>query len=260
MEAWNATHPPGPDYVKPKVAYLTNDSFGRTLLTPEMDAYLNKTGYELVLPAQIVPSVPTTPPEAAFEFLKTNNISLCLGAHTCIGSVPLMKWAYDRGIGWNLTYNVTFGFCSPSHLAVFLRDGERPKGEGLVVAGSYPGWNDTCPGIQFCNYLQERYRPTEKTDHIMYAHGVVEAMIQVEALRLALDRTGKSPDDLTTHDVLYEGFFQIKNLDTGGIIPTPISYAVGDVEGADGVVLHQVQNWTQVELGVWPLRHVYAGA
>ena len=48
-------------------------------------------------------------------------------------------------------------------------------------------WDDlSVPGIKFCNDLQNTYRPDKKVTHIMYPHGVVEAMIQVEALRLAM--------------------------------------------------------------------------
>ena len=91
----------------------------------------------------------------------------------------------------------------------------------------------------------------------MYQHGVVEAMIQVEAIRLALINTGKQPDDLTSADILNDGFFQISGLDTGGIIPTDISYGPGDVEGAEEVRLDRNEGGVDVHLGSWPLRHVY---
>ena len=242
----------------PKVAYFTNDAFGMTLPIPEMDAYLESIGFEVVKPVQVVPMVPTEEPTAQFQFLLNNNIDLALGAHTCIGSVPLMGWATDLGIGRGLTNDVTFGFCSPSHLVVYLQDAEPGDGNGLVIAGSYPAWGSGLDGMDFCLDLQATYG--EAIDHIMYAHGVVEAMIQVEALRLALENTGKQPADLTTADVLNEGFYEITNLDTGDIIPGTIAYGVSDVEGAGEVVLHQNQDGENVELGTWPLRHLYEGA
>jgi hypothetical protein len=91
----------------------------------------------------------------------------------------------------------------------------------------------------------------------MYLHGVVEAMIQVEAFRLALLNTGKQPSQLTSADVLHNGFQKIAGLDTGGIIPTTITYGTSDIEGADAVIVHQNQNGAMVTLGTWPLRHVY---
>jgi hypothetical protein len=239
-----------------RVCYMNNDSFGKSVPTTAMNNYITTTKKcVLVLPNQEVPSVPTVSPTAVWQFIKDNNIDLVLGAHTCIGSVPLMGWAYDEDIGLNLAYNVTFGFCSPSHLVVYLQDAVEPEGEGLVVAGSYPAWDSGEDGMEFCLDLQELYG--EPVDHIMYAHGVVEAMIQVEAMRLALANTDKTPATLTSADVLNNGFRKISGLDTGGIIPSTITYGATDIEGAETVVIHQVQDWEQVELGTWPLRHVY---
>jgi hypothetical protein len=98
----------------------------------------------------------------------------------------------------------------------------------------------------------------DSDEHIMYEHGVVEAMIQTEAIRLALIATGKDdPADLTTAEVLNSGFKHISGLDTGGIIPTTITYGVNDVEGAETVRLDQNQSGVDVHVGNYPLRHVY---
>jgi len=251
LENWKAAK----KTAKPKVAYLTNDTFGRSLLIPEMDAYLTGIGYEIV-GTKIIPQTPTTPPTTDLLWLKENNVDLTLGAMTNPGSQPTMLEAERLGMGPKLAYKITFGLCSPSHLAVYVRD-MGTKGEGLVVAGSYPNWDDPCAGIVLCNDLQAKYHPDKKVTHIMYAHGIVEAMIQVDALRLALENTGKSADQLTSADVLTQGFYKIKYLDTGGIIPTPLTYGPGDVEGADEVVVHQAQAGKEVKLGTWPLRHLY---
>lgn len=253
MAGWNATHPG----VKPRVAYLTDNTFGQTLLTPEMDAYLTKIGYDVVKPVQTV--ISTTSPINAntqLTWCKDNNINLTLGAMTNVCSQPMMTQADALGIGWNLAYNMTIGLCSPSHLVVFVRD-MGTAGNGLVVAGSYPSWTSTAQGVAFCKSLQTTYRGSFNITHVMYQHGLVEAMIQVNALRLAMLNTGKQPSELTSADVLNQGFFKITALDTGGIIPTTISYGAGDVEGAESVVIHQALNGVQVELGTRPLRHVY---
>jgi hypothetical protein len=89
----------------------------------------------------------------------------------------------------------------------------------------------------------------------MYPHGVVEAMIQVEALRLAMQETPAG--ELTPVDVLEHGFFQIKDLDTGDITSTPLTYGPGDVEGMDEVRVQQIQEGKIVDVGNWPLRHIY---
>jgi hypothetical protein len=110
--------------------------------------------------------------------------------------------------------------------------------------------------MKFCNDLQAKYRPNKKVTHIMYPHGIIEAMIQVEALRLALT-TGKSADQLTPADVLNDGFYKIKDLDTGGLAATPLTLNQNKVEGMDAVRVDQAQNGKAVNLGYWPLRHIY---
>jgi hypothetical protein len=55
---------------KPRVAYLTADStLGRNIVIPEMQAYLEKLGFEFV-GAQFVPMVPTAPPTTQLAWLK----------------------------------------------------------------------------------------------------------------------------------------------------------------------------------------------
>jgi branched-chain amino acid transport system substrate-binding protein len=238
----------------PRVAYLTNDTFGKSLLIPEMDAYLKSIGYELV-GTQIVPQVPTAPPTTQLMWLKENKVDLALGAMITAGSEPTILEAERLDMGPKLGYKITFGFCSPAHLAVYVRD-MGTKGDGCVVAGSYPNWDDPCPGMKFCNDLQAKYRPDKKVTHIMYPHGIVEAMIQVEALRLAL-ATGKPVDQLKSADVLNDGFYKIKDLDTGGLAATPLTFGLGKVEGMDAVRVDQAQNGKVVLLGTWPLRHIY---
>jgi hypothetical protein len=240
----------------PRVAYFTNDTFGRTIPIPEMDAYLEELGYELV-GSQIVPMVLVgAPPTTALLWLKENNVDLTLGAMLLAGSEPSILEAERLGMGPGLDYEITFGFCSPAHLATYVRD-MGTTGNGCVVAGSYPPLTHTdIPGIAFCNDLLMEYRPNEAEGmHIMYPHGIVEAMIQVEALRLAMLEV--PADQLTSADVLNYGFYMITNLDTGGIIPTPITYGQDDVEGADEVRVDQVQNGEVVLLGIYPIHGIY---
>ena len=256
MDNWEGAEPP-------KVAYLTNTSFGTTVPTPEMTAYLESIGYEVVLGCPKVPMVPSVPADTTPMLLwcKDNDIDLTLGAMLVVGASRTLTQADILGIGWNLAHDMTIGLCSPAHLTIYLRDTGAPGtvvGDGLVIAGSYPPWSDIGDGVEFCKTLMDTYgEGFSSSEHIMYQHGVVEAMIQVEAMRLALENTGKQPADLTTKDVLNDGFFQITDLDTKGIIPTTISYGPGDVEGAETVRLDQGQSGYDVYLGAWSHRHVY---
>jgi hypothetical protein len=240
---------------KPRVAYLTADAaLGRAIEVPEMRAYLEKIGYEFV-GSQYVPIVPIAPPTTQLMWLKQNKVDLALGVMINPGSQPTIKEADRLGMGPHLQYKITFGMGAPSHLAVFAPAmGE--LGDGLVVAGSFPPLTDmSTPGIKFCDDLQNKYRPDKRVTHVMYVGGMLEVMIQVEALRLALQKVPF--EDLKRVDVLNYGFYRIKNLDTGGLSSTPISYGPGQIEGIDKVRVDQDQKGKVVKLGVWPCRHIY---
>jgi hypothetical protein len=243
----------------PRFAFLTADSpFGRSVEIPEINDYLTELGYELV-GSQYVPMVPTAPPTTQLMWLKENNVDLTFGCMINPGSQPTIKEAVRLDMGPHLGYKITFGFALPSHLQVFAPAmGE--TGNGVVLAGGYPSnWPtvsaDDVEGVRFCDELQAEYRPDKRVTHIMYLHGVVEAMIQTEALRLAMLQVPVG--ELKPVDVLEYGFYKIKDLDTGGITSTPLTYSPGKIEGIDKIRLQQVQGGKVVDLGVYPARGIY---
>jgi hypothetical protein len=89
----------------------------------------------------------------------------------------------------------------------------------------------------------------------MYEAGILEAMIQVEAVRLALEKV--PVDEITPKDVLEEGFYKIKNLDTGDISSTPLTYGKGDVEGVDEIRIDQVIDGKSVKVGLAPVHGIF---
>jgi len=239
---------------KPRVAYLTADNaMGKSIEIPEMKAYLEKAGYEFV-GAQYVPLVPTSPPTTQLMWLKENKIDLALGVMINPGSQPTVKEMVRLGMGPYQPYKMVFGVATPGHAAVFAPAmGE--LGDGYVCAGSFPNWDDPAPGVKFEIELQKKYHPNKWVGHIQYMGGMLEAMIQTEALRLALQKVPF--DKLKPADVLNHGFYQIKNLDTGGISSTPLTYGPGKIEGVDAVRVDQVQKGKVVKVGTFPCRHIY---
>ncbi len=240
---------------KPRVAYLTADNaMGRSIEIPEMKAYLEKIGYEFV-GAQYVPLVPTSPPTTQLTWLKKKGVDLALGVMINPGSQPTVKEMVRLGMGPYQPYKMTFGVPAPGHAAVFA-EARGELGDGYVCAGSFRPMDDLAtPGIKFCSDLQDKYRTGKRVTHIMYEAGVLEAMIQVEALRLAMQKVPF--EKLTPRDVLENGFFKIKNLPTGDISSTPLTYGPGDIEGVDEIRIDQVQKGKAVEVGLYPLRHIY---
>ena len=239
---------------KPRVAYLTADNaMGKSIEIPEMKAYLDKVGYEFV-GAQYVPVVPTSPPTTQLMWLKENKVDLAVGIMVNPGSQPTVKEMVRLGMGPFQAYKMTFACGTPSHLPVFARAmGE--LGDGFVVGGGFPDWDDPCPGIKLINELQKKYHPEKFASHTQYNGGFLEAMVQIEALRLAMQKTPL--EKLKPADVLNNGFYKIKNLDTGGISSTPLSYGPGKIEGVDAVRIDQLQKGKVVKVGTFPCRHIY---
>lgn len=240
---------------KPRVAYLTADNaMGRSIEIPEMKEYLEKVGYEFVS-TQYVSLVPTSPPTTQLTWLKEKGVDLALGVMINPGAQPTVKEMVRLGMGPYQSYKMTFGTAAPGHAAVFV-EAMGKLGDGYVCAGSFRPMDDLAiPGIKFCSDLQDKYRTGKRVTHIMYQAGILEGMIQVEALRLAMQEVPF--EKLTRRDVLEKGFFKIKNLDTGKISSTPLTYGEGDIEGVDQIRIDQVQNGKVVEVGLTPLRNIY---
>ena len=240
---------------KPRVAYLTADNaMGRSIEIPEMEAYLKKMGYDFV-GTQYVPLVPTAPPTTQLMWLKQNKVDLALGVMVNPGAQPTVKEMVRLGMGPRLDYKMTFAAATPGHLQIFL-PAMGGLGEGYVVGGGFPSWDDPCPGMKFLNEQQQRYRPNKRVDNILYVGGTIEAMAQVEALRLAMQQTPL--EKLKPADVLNNGFYKIKALNTGEMTSTPLTFGPNQVEGVDAVRVDQAQKGKIVKMGVYPVRHIYS--
>jgi hypothetical protein len=241
----------------PRFAFLTADNaMGTSVVTDEMKAYLEGIGY-VIVGEQYVPLVPTAPPTTQLLWLKDNKVDACFGVMINPGSQPTVKEMNNLGMGPYEEYKITFGCATPSHVQVFI-SAMGAEGNGFCVAGGYASWDDPGNGMTFANDLLAANRPDKVgAMHIMYVDGIVEAMTQIEAMRLAMAHTGKSADQLTSADVLEQGFYMIKNLDTGGITGSPLTYGPDDVEGADEVRIQQIQGGKIVDMGTYPCRHIY---
>jgi len=128
-------------------------------------------------------------------------------------------------------------------------------GDGFVVAGGFPPWDEPSPGVKFMTDLQKKYHPNKWVSHSQYMGGFIEAMTQIEALRLAMQKTPL--EKLKPIDVLNDGFYQIKNFDTGAISSTPLTYGPGKIEGVDKVRIDQLQKGKVVKQGVYPCHGIY---
>jgi hypothetical protein len=187
-------------------------------------------------------------------WLKENKVDLALGVLINPNAQPAVKEMVRLGMGPHLAYKMTLAAATPAHMPVFVSAmGE--LGDGFVVAGGYPPWDDPAPGIKWAADMQKKYRPNKSVTHSQYFGGLVEAMTQVEALRLAMLKT--PVEKLKPVDVLNNGFLQIKNLDTGGIASSPLNYAPGKIEGVDKVRVDQAKKGKVSKQGVYPVHNIY---
>jgi hypothetical protein len=241
---------------KPRVAFLTADNaMGKSIEVPEMADYLKKVGYEFV-GIQYVPLIPVAPPTTQLTWLKDKKVDLALGVMINAGAQATVKEMVRLGMGPDREYKMVFGNMSTTQIADFV-SGLGELGNGYVSAGSFPPMDHLdVPGVKFCNDLQNKYRPGKKIASVTYELGIIEVMTQVEALRLALKTAPL--EKLKPADVLKEGFYKIKGLDTGGLASTPLTYGPGEVEGPDKVTVYQVQKGKAVMQGLWPCHHLYS--
>ncbi len=239
---------------KPNIAFLTADStLGRNIDIPELKDKIVAMGYNFV-GEQYVPMVPTAPPTTQLAWLKDNKVDLAVGVMINPGTQPTIKEAVRLGMGPDQAYKITFGFGNPAHLQIFVPSmGE--TGNGVVVAGDFCARDADVPGIAFADELLATYRKDGKQPNTMYLDGIIEAMTQVEALRLAAAAVGDA-SKLTSQDVLEKGFWQIKDMDTGGIYVSTFTYSKDKVQGVDSVRIQQVQDGQIVDVGNTPLFNI----
>ena len=138
-------------------------------------------------------------------------------------------------------------------MSPFARDmGE--LADGVVSGGDLPDWAYDLEGVKFCLDIMKKYSPgkTPPKIGIGFIHGVVEAMVQTEALRLASLKTPLEQID-DPKIILENGFWKIKDLDTRGMRPTKLNYGPTQAEGLSGLNITLVQNGKPGIVDVLPI-------
>jgi hypothetical protein len=238
---------------KPRVAYLTaNSPLGKGIEIPEFKDYLTKAGFEWV-GAQYVDQIPTAPPTTALAWLKDNKVDLALGVMINPGSQATIKEAVRLGMGVDQAYKIAFAFATPSHLQTFA-PAMGQTGNGVLVGGGYAPWEDTGDGMKFLKEMINKYH-NGTMPQTLYIGGVIESMTQLEAIRLA--SLQKPVEQLKPVDVLNNGFYQIKDLNVGGLTPN-LTYGKSYTQGVTKVSVQQVQNGKIVILGNYELHNLFA--
>lgn len=245
---------------KPRYAFLTADNeAGRSVITPELQTYLEQQGFEFV-GSTFVPFVVTSPPTTQLLWLKEKKVDLTLGFCIRAATEPIQREAARLGMGWGpqYDYQICFGWNYPSSISPYSQD-LGTLGDGVISGGNLPDWSYTDrEAVKWAESLLQQDRPDLYADLTKFSHGYFhgydEAMIQVEALRLTLANAGKSPSELTPADVLENGFWKIQDFDNKGLSPSLLTYGPDKVEGLSQVNVTQCQNGKPVEVGTFPIR------
>ena len=124
-----------------------------------MKAYLEKLGYEFV-GIQYIPLIPTSPPTTQLMWLKENKVDLALGVLINPNAQPAVKEMVRLGMGPHLAVQDDLGSGYPA-ICRYSSHAMGELGDGFVVAGGYPPWDDPAPGIKWTADLQKKYRPEQ---------------------------------------------------------------------------------------------------
>lgn len=247
LENWKEDRPP-------RFAFLTADSaFGRSVDIPEVHNYLKSKGI-VVVGSSFVPMVCTAPPTTQLMWLKENKVDFTFGAMIGPGGEPTLKEAARLGMGPHGDYKITFGQTTTFDISLAAENLGKTA-DGAVWAGVYPPWGEDSPGVKFATELQNKYHPQEWFGSFSYFLGLIEAMLHVEAVRLALEVV--PADQLKPADILNHGFHKIKNFSTGNLTASPLTYGPSDVEGVDRARIDTIVNGKHTAVGSYPLRGLF---
>jgi branched-chain amino acid transport system substrate-binding protein len=126
---------------------------------------------------------------------------------------------------------------------------------GMAVAEGYYGMQFAGVGEDFpvLNEIREMYKkegkepPKEMSSTVYYNRGVLNAALQVEAVRNALKA---KPDGKITGEDVKKGFEKIKGFTLGGLVP-PLEVTPTDHEGGGWVQIYQVKGGKFVKATEW---------
>ncbi len=118
--------------------------------------------------------------------------------------------------------------------------------EGAYFAKAEPYPDEALPGMEDIKKAHLKYKG-KPLDTTVYITGWVEAMIAVEALRLAVNDVGVKG---LNGPAVRKGYESMKNFDTGGLT-RPVSYGPDERRGNKYIRIHQAKGGKLVGLTDW---------
>lgn len=239
----------------PRFAFFTMDNAaGRSIEVPGLVNYIESKGFEIV-GSQYYPCPLTSPPTTQLTWLKKQGVDLTFGSSVTVAAAPCMKEANRLGMGPKKEYKITFGwaglFPGTNQVIALGEETNNSLGAGVWV----PPFDSDLPGMKLLKSLFEKYRPDKSyaDRRAPYVYGIVHGMMIADACKRALDKVGY--EKLTRKDIL-EGFYGIKNLDTGGLTETPVTFGLGNHYGPSKVSVYEMVGTEQVLRGSYPAQRI----
>lgn len=125
-----------------------------------------------------------------------------------------------------------------SEQMIKLAGGRQDVVEGVLVVGSHAYvWEDK-PALRLVRKYAEKFGDMEGLDS-SYVHEWLSAQYTDKAIEIALQ---KVPGDKLTGAHVMDAFLRVRNLDSGGIVPTPVSFSEENRVALDKVRVERIQD------------------
>lgn len=232
---WTKKRPPRLAFIGPE-AYPSWEAG----MTPEVMRYAKLNGVEIVgqffiplRPIDTKPQIMAAKAKKA-DFIYTGVVSGQGG--------PVVRDLYESGLRGDPTKDEgkieIIGMFPMAALDVIkVAGGKKEAVEGMMIVGSLSFvWEDQ-PAFRVLRKYAEKYGETKELDQY-YVAGWYMALRTDKAIELALKKV--TGDKLKGSDV-WEGFLNIKDFDTGGIVPGKISYSEEGRIGMEKIRIERVE-------------------
>ena len=206
---------------KPRFGWINSDNpFGRDGAKPEIKAYAEKVGIEIV-GEEYVPGIPIDTTlnirrlikEKKADFVWTNGDGNTL--------IPILRDAERIGLrkevkAWG---GVTF-VDLPDIFKAGRKDPTIAKAaEGLFISFIYPQWDEVDqPAVKFMTEVAKKYQGGIPREEVKgkYIHGMLEALVIEQVLRLVAEKV--PVEKITKDDIEKHGWWRMKDYDPMGFL------------------------------------------
>ncbi len=246
-EKWDQAQASSPNKRAPKLAFIGPEGYPswEAGLTPEVMRYAKLHEVEVVgkfyTPLRVISTRPQVlaAKTAGADFIFTGVVNSQGGA--------VVRDLYDLGLKGDPTktpgkIEILGMFPMTSTEMIKLAGGRKEVADGaLIVGGLAYVWEDQ-PALRLVRKYAEKYGDMVDLDN-SYVHEWLSAMYTDKAIELALQKV--PGDKLKGADVM-DAFLKIRDLDSGGIVPSPVSFSEEDRIALKKVRIERVRDGKHV--------------